>query len=335
VGICGTDREIVSFAYGTPPANSDFLIIGHEALARVQEVGDEVKTLKPGDWVVPMVRRPCDDPNCLACRSGQQDFCNSGRFLERGIKGLHGFMIEESLDTEHYLIPVPENLKDLAVLTEPLTIAEKSVKQILGIQQRLPWACPRSPEGPGCCHRALVFGAGTVGLLGCLLLLVRGFEVAVYSLEARDSFKARWIESLGAKYYSAADIATDKVAQVAGHFDAIYEATGASNVAFHLLPCLGANGIYVLTGVPSLGASHNLDTDLIMRRLVLENQLVFGSVNAGRGDYESAVKDLQEFLRRWPEQLKSLIASRIPLAQAPEALKERLPGIKNTIRVNA
>jgi threonine dehydrogenase-like Zn-dependent dehydrogenase len=270
----------------------------------------------------------------VACRLGQQDFCYSGRFLERGIKGLHGFMVEQSLDTEHYLIPVPENLKDIAVLTEPLTIAEKSVKQILNVQQRLPWACPRSPEGPGCCHRALVFGAGTVGLLGCLLFLVRGFEVAVYSLEPCDSFKARWVESLGAKYYSAANISTEKLPKTAGHFDAIYEATGASNVAFHLLPCLGPNGIYVLTGVPSLGNAHSLNTDLIMRRMVLENQLVFGSVNAGRSDYESAVRDLQEFLRRWPEQIASLIASRIPLEKAPSALKERLPGIKNTVRIN-
>src|SRR5690242_914277 len=39
VGVCGTDREIASFEYGTPPAGSDHLVLGHESLAEVVRVG--------------------------------------------------------------------------------------------------------------------------------------------------------------------------------------------------------------------------------------------------------------------------------------------------------
>src|SRR5260370_41628008 len=37
VGICGTDREICSFEYGIPPREDDYLLIGHEALAQVED----------------------------------------------------------------------------------------------------------------------------------------------------------------------------------------------------------------------------------------------------------------------------------------------------------
>src|SRR5439155_19989543 len=77
VGICGTDREICTFAYGQGPAGSDYLVLGHECLGEVVEVGSGVKGFKPGDLVVPSVRRPCGDPNCVPCREGRQDFCET------------------------------------------------------------------------------------------------------------------------------------------------------------------------------------------------------------------------------------------------------------------
>src|ERR1700744_5085493 len=64
VGICGTDREICTFAYGQGPAGNDYLILGLECLGEVGEAGAGVKNFKTGDLVVPSVRRPCTDPNC-------------------------------------------------------------------------------------------------------------------------------------------------------------------------------------------------------------------------------------------------------------------------------
>src|SRR6202034_4236172 len=142
VGICGTDKEIVTFQYGTPPAGSDYLIIGHESLGEVVEIGPDVKSLKKGDLVVTMVCRPCDHPECVACRAGRQDFCYTGDFTERGIKGRHGYMTEYVVDDAKYMNLVPADLRDVGVLVEPLTIAEKAIEQVWQVQSRLPWACP-------------------------------------------------------------------------------------------------------------------------------------------------------------------------------------------------
>src|SRR5215467_1925293 len=78
VGLCGTDREISSFEYGSPPAGSDHLVLGHESLAEVIEIGREVHNFQPGDLVVAMVRHPCPHAECKACRAGRPDFCTTG-----------------------------------------------------------------------------------------------------------------------------------------------------------------------------------------------------------------------------------------------------------------
>src|SRR5437588_6852786 len=142
VGICGTDKEIASFQYGTPPDGSEYLIIGHESLGEVVEVGARATKVKQGDLVVASVRRPCGHAECVACRHGRQDFCYTGDFSERGIKSRHGYMTELVVEEEQYLNVVSRELRDVAVLVEPLTIAEKSLTQLWQIQQRLPWGCP-------------------------------------------------------------------------------------------------------------------------------------------------------------------------------------------------
>ena len=166
VGICGTDREIARFDYGTPPPDSDYLVIGHESLGRVIEVGPAVTRVKKGDLVVTMVRRPCPHPDCRACTRGRQDFCFTGDFTERGIGGRHGFMTEHVVDDQKYMHVVPGHLRPVGVLVEPLTIAEKALIQVWDVQERLPWTAPGTPQGEGHGQRAVVLGAGPVGLLG-------------------------------------------------------------------------------------------------------------------------------------------------------------------------
>ncbi len=129
-GVCGTDKEICAFDYGTPPAGSEFLILGHESLGEIVEVGKSVTRVKKGDLVVPSVRRPCGHPDCTACAAGRQDFCYSGDFTERGIKGRHGYMTSLVVDDERFMNVVPRELRDVAILVEPLTIAEKALLQV-------------------------------------------------------------------------------------------------------------------------------------------------------------------------------------------------------------
>ncbi len=331
VGVCGTDREICAFQYGTPPAGSDYMILGHESLGEVAEVGSGVKTLRVGDLVVTMVRRPCPHAHCMACRAGRQDFCFTGDFHERGIKEHHGFMTESVVDDEKYMVRVPRDLRDIAILVEPLTIAEKALLQVWDVQERLPWGRPENARKTGYVHKAVVLGAGPVGLLGAMALVAGGFKTWVYSREPEPGPKSTLVESLGAEYISADNADFAKLAAEIGNIDLVYEATGASRASFELMKYLGVNGIFCFTGVPGRKAPVEVDTDLIMRNLVLKNQVAFGTVNAGRDAFEAAIRDLAVFVKKWPAQVRSLITGRHPIEEARDFLLSEPRGIKEVI----
>jgi threonine dehydrogenase-like Zn-dependent dehydrogenase len=332
VGICGTDREICHFDYGTPPPGSDHLVIGHESLTEVVEVGPGVTAVKPGDLVVPTVRRPCPHAHCWPCRSGRPDFCRTGDIRERGIKEAHGYMTEFVVEEEAYLNPVPPALRDVAALVEPLTIAEKSLFQLFDLQERLPWTCPHAEkEGPGHCHRALVLGAGPVGLLGAMALVVRGFETCVFAREPATGTKGDLCRAIGARYLSSETDPLETLREKLGPMDVIYEAAGSSRLAFDSLSVLGPNGVAILTGVPGLHGSSLVDTDRVMRGLVLSNQIILGTVNAGRDGFGAAIADLAEFKRRWPAAVAGLITGRHPIEAFSDLLLGQPGGIKNLI----
>jgi glucose 1-dehydrogenase len=334
-GVCGTDREICAFEYGTPPQGSPQLIIGHESLGQVLEVGSRVTRVKVGDLVVAMVRRPCSHAHCMACRSGRQDFCFTGQFNERGIKEQHGFMAQFVVDDEQYMNPVPHDLREIAVLVEPLTIAEKGLAQVWQVQARLPWGCPVLPDKPAAhCHKAVVLGAGPVGLLGAMALVNAGFDTHVYAREPLPNPKSAVVEMIGAKYLSAETHSLEDLAKAAGNVDLVYEATGASRLAFDMMKFLGANGIFIFTGVPGRRGPVQVDTDLIMRNLVLKNQVVFGTVNAGRDAFEAAIRDIGIFSQRWPQAMRSLITGRFRIREYRELLLGPSSGIKNVIELN-
>ncbi|MGD0137457.1 MAG: glucose 1-dehydrogenase [Tepidisphaeraceae bacterium] len=332
VGVCGTDKEIVSFQYGTPPQGSEYLVIGHESLGEVVQTGPGVKTLKKGDLVVMMVRRPCDHPQCVACRVGRQDFCYTGDFTERGIKGRHGFMTEYVVDDEKYMNLVPGNLRDVAVLVEPLTIAQKAIEQLWQVQARLPWACPAEAGKPAqFCHNAVVLGAGPVGLLGAMALGVQGFKTYVYSRTPPPNPRADLCSAIGAQYISSDETSVDEMARKVGRIDLVYEAVGASSLAFDVMRVLGTNGVFIFTGVPGRKAPIEVDTDLLMRDFVLKNQVIYGTVNAGKQAFLEAISDLEEYRRRWPDAVKRLITGRFRIDQAIDLLTGRVGGIKNVV----
>jgi threonine dehydrogenase-like Zn-dependent dehydrogenase len=335
VGICGTDKEISAFQYGTPPPGSDHLAIGHESLGEVIEVGPAVSRLRLGDLVVPMVRRPCPHERCAACRAGRQDFCYTGDFTERGIKEAHGFMTELVVDDERYMNVAPPALRDVAVLVEPLTIAEKGLMQLRQVQQRLPWACPDAPgKAPAHCRNAVVLGAGPVGLLGAMALVVAGFETFVYSRGSAGDPRARVATDIGARFVSADTTTIAELAVKVGNIDVVYEAAGASRAAFELMEVLGTNGVFIFTGVPGRKGPVEIDTDLLMRNLVLRNQVVFGTVNAPKQAFEAAIADLTTFVQRWPDTVRALISARVPLEAAPGLLAEGGAAIKNVVAIS-
>jgi threonine dehydrogenase-like Zn-dependent dehydrogenase len=332
VGICGTDREICSFHYGTPPPGQEYLVIGHESLGEVVQIGSAVTRCRVGDLVVPTVRRPCVHPDCLACRADRPDFCFTGDYTERGIKQLHGYLTELVVDDQKYMNPVPHDLRNVGILVEPLTIAEKALSEIVQVQQRLPWGCPTAAGNvEGYRHKAVVLGAGPVGLLGAMTLVVAGFKTYVYSRSPEPARRAALVESIGSTFVPAETTSVPKLAEQVGSIDLVFEAAGASSLAFEVMPHLGINGIFVFTGVPGRKSPITVDTSEIMRDLVLKNQVVFGSVNAGQSAFERAIRDLGVFVKRWPEAVRSLITGRHAIEAHRACLAGPPAGIKEVI----
>jgi glucose 1-dehydrogenase len=334
VGICGTDKEICTFVYGDPPAGDPYIVIGHESLGEVVEVGANVRGLKPGDLVVPSVRRPCPHDHCQPCRAELQDFCATGDFTERGIKMRHGFMTEYYVDQEEFLNYVPPALRDVAVLVEPLTIAEKGLAQAWVTQKRLPWIhADAPPDQPGKGLNAVVLGAGPVGILGAMTLIVNGFNTYVYSRSKAPNPKSELLESIGAKYISSLSESPEQLAKRVGNIDLIYEAIGVSDVSFDVMRVLGQNGVFVFTGIPAPGSTIPVMGNELMRNVVLKNQAIVGTVNADRAAFQGAIRDLGIFLERWPDALKSLITGRYTIDNYRDLLlgdKDR-NSIKNVI----
>lgn len=323
VGVCGTDKEICSFEYGSSPPGSDYFILGHESLGEVVETGPLVEGISRGDLVVGVVRHPCPDAACRACRSGHQDFCETAEYRERGIKDLHGFMTEFVIEDYRNLHVLPRELREVGVLVEPLTIAEKSFLELCAIDRRLPYARPR--------RRAVVVGAGAVGLLGAMLLVQDGYETWVYSRSRKPNPKADIAEEIGARYVSSSEMSPERFAARVGPIDLIYEAAGAVQTSYEMLYRLGPNGVFILTGVPRHGERVSLDPRLLSQNLVMFNQAVVGTVNAGRDAFTAAIRDLGQFLHRWPGPLAALITNRFPLERFWEPVAGRAGGIKNVI----
>lgn len=332
VGICGTDREICTFAYGTPPSDSDYLVLGHEALGEVVEAGPAVQGFRPGDLVVPTVRRPCPHDHCLSCRDARQDFCSTGDFTERGIKMVHGYLTEYFVEDQAHLIPVPHDLRDVAVLVEPLTVAEKALAQLWQVQRRLNWANETSPT-PGAGKTAVVLGAGPVGILGAMALVARGFETWVYSRSTAPNPKADLVHAIGARYVSCQTVPAAEFARQVGNIDLVYEAVGTARITFDVLQILGLNGVFIFTGIPPVKPAIPIEADTLMRRMVLMNQALIGTVNADRPAFENAIRDLAEFKRRWPDALRAVITGRHPIERYRDLLLGKATGIKNVITV--
>ena len=321
VGVCGTDREICSFEYGTPPAGAQEFVLGHEALGEIVAIGPDVTLFRTGELVVPTVRRPCSSRRCAPCRAGRQDFCVTKEFSERGIVRADGYLADLVLEQEGYLISVPGALREVGVLVEPLSVVCKGAEECALLRERFAFDSPHP--------RALVLGAGPIGLLAAMTFCADGHDTYVFSREAEDGPRAALIAEMGGHYVSSTRTSLDALRQRIGAVDLIFEAVGVPEVAWAALPSLAPNGIYVLTGVPAHGEPVAGDLRRWMRDIVLHNQVVVGVVNAGPSAYKQAVRRLEQFLALFPQTLRALIR-RVPLDQAPQVTR-RAQGIKDVI----
>jgi threonine dehydrogenase-like Zn-dependent dehydrogenase len=327
VGVDATDREINAAEYGAAPPKSDILILGHESFGRVEAVGANVREIEPGDYVVFMVRRP---GSSLYDLIGYQDMTTSDTYFERGISLRHGFLTEKVVDSADFAIKVPAALKQVGVLLEPTSVAEKAIRQAYKIQERLGVWRPR---------KAVVLGTGPLGLLAAMALRVRGLEVLGYALAPKPNRNADLLEAIGAGYVSASERSLKQTARDFGNVDLIVEATGYSPLVFEAMERLGKNGVLVLTGIA--GGDRKADAvhaDHILQSFVLGNKVVVGSVNAAKTDFERGVMDMAMAESLWPGWLSRLLTHPVEgLESWPEMirlLKEEKEAIKVFVEVS-
>ncbi len=308
LGVCGTDRDIISGEYGSAPPGQKRLILGHELLGRV-EIAPPGSGLVPGDLVVGIVRRP-DPVPCCACAAGEWDMCRNGLYTERGIKERHGYGAEHFRIEPEFAVKLDPSLGLLGVLLEPASILAKAWDHVDRIGGRSKGWRPRT---------LLVTGAGPIGLLAALMGAQRGLEVNVFD-RSWTGLKPQMIHALGGMQHADLDTVLERIQP-----DIVMECTGAPAVIRELLGRTAPDGIVCLLGVSATGRKLDVDMGAVNRTLVLDNDVVFGSVNANRDHYRSAAQALADADPAW---LRRLITRQVPLDRWNEALEHRPGDIK-------
>jgi threonine dehydrogenase-like Zn-dependent dehydrogenase len=310
VGVCGTDIEIVEGKYGWAPPGKTHLVLGHESLGRVIDPGP-VGALKKGDLVVGIVRRP-DPVPCPNCAVGEWDMCRNGKYAERGIKEVHGFMSERWRIEPEYAIKIDPGLGILGVLLEPATVIVKALEQVAIIGRRSFWE-PRT---------VLVTGAGPIGLLAALG--ARSFGLDVHVLDRMESGpKPDLVTALGATYHSGS------VREIGFEPDAIVECTGVGQVIADSIQAIGSSGIVCLTGVGHGGVVTAAACADIAASAVLKNNVIVGSVNANKRHWYRAGEMLARADRKW---LSGVITRREKPENFVQALQRRPDDIKVVVQ---
>ncbi|MCA9194566.1 MAG: glucose 1-dehydrogenase [Planctomycetales bacterium] len=297
VGVDATDREINDALYGNSPPGDDYLVLGHECFGKVLEVGPDVRLVKPGDYVTATVRRP---GGSIYDKIGTYDMTSEETYYERGINLLHGYLTEEFVDTEDYIVRVPDGLKHLHVLMEPMSCAAKAIQQAFECQRRMKVWRPQ---------RAFVLGAGQIGLLSTLVLKLRGLDVYTLARAKGPHLKSEIVEGLEAKYVATSETSLIELARQVGKADLIIDATGSSRIAFEAMQALGLNGALVWTSITGGKAVTEVPSDRVNIEWVLGNKLLLGSVNANREHFEAGIKDLAMGEVMYPGVLKKILTS--------------------------
>jgi len=313
VGICGTDIEILSGSYGWAPPGRDRLVLGHESLGRVLEA-PKTAPVAEGDLVVGIVRRP-DPVPCANCAVGEWDFCRNGQYTERGIKQHDGYLSERYRITPDFVVKLDPSLGILGVLLEPTSVVAKAWEQVDAIGSRAHWAPTK----------AVVTGAGPIGLLAAMLGVQRGLEVHVID-QMTDGPKPDLVRRLGAQYHTGA--VTDACADP----DVIIECTGVSSLVLDAIEHIGPGGVVCLTGVSAAGRSIEVDEGALNRSMVLANESVVGSVNANRRHYEDAAAALAKADRSW---LAGVVSRKVALDDWEQALTRQPDDVKVVVEVSA
>jgi threonine dehydrogenase-like Zn-dependent dehydrogenase len=161
----------------------------------------------------------------------------------------------------------------------------------------------------------MVIGAGAIGLMMTYLLRLADVEVLTASLEPENEL----VEQSGARYACTHDTDLSEL----GKFDLVIEAAGQAQLMAQTLGLLRRSGVACLLGIDPRKQKVELDGPVLGVDTILENRVLFGSVNAHRQDWLAAVADLDRARQRWPEALEQFVTLRVPLDRFSEAFEHR------------
>ena len=333
LGVCGTDREILHAATPHVPEGESQLVLGHECLARVLEVGSGVDLVKPGDLVVPAVRRPTTGSTTEGIEAfklnRRPDMMPWGAYVERGIVWEHGFSLPHWIDRPEFLYQVPAGIEEIAILSEPISVSEKAVREAEQAQAARLGTSEWIENPP----RVLVTGMGPIAFAAVICCRARGWNVTVYGRDAEDTFRANLVRGFDAQYVNADTLSfsPDNVEQEG--YELVLECTGNDRVMMQAAGLLAGCGIMVWLGASRLPQVREFDVNQIMRNAILGNHLYLGTVNNAPQDMQSAINHLSNLYSQYGETIAQMITEQVDPSDSLWHYSNREPqGIKTIVR---
>ena len=294
-GICGSDLHYYQDGgFGTVRIKEPF-IPGHEIAGEVQEVGDAVTRVRPGDRVAVNPSRPCGQ--CRYCLEGKARHCLDMRFFGSAMRFPHvqGGFREVLVCTEEQAVPIPEGLSmELAAFAEPLSVCLHGGTQ----------------AGPLLGRRVLVTGTGPIGALAVLVARHAGArEVVATDLADTPLALARQIGADLAINMRTEPEGLDRFKADKGFFDIVFEASGSGAALTSALDVARPGAVIVQLG---LGGAMQLPINtLVAKEIQLRGTFRFDV------EFEWAV----DFLASGAIDVSPLLTEVIPLDEAVRAFE--------------
>ena len=317
VAITRRDRLLLENRAAILPDGESFIIPGHVAMGKVVETGSMVKSFVPGDIVVPTIRRDCD--RCIDARS---DLCpHPERYQDSGLSGAHGFARDLLPVRGRYLIKIPPHLENLALLLPPLSVAEKAHQEAVQMMKRYSFYCYHESEDV--IPKALITGMGHIGIMLAYLLTLYNYKLTVLCRREADDLRSKVLEPLDLEYINTSRVPTTRLEKAGYSFRQLFETTGDPEYMLSVMPFMSPNAVMALMGAPEIDAGEKileLDVNRIFTRVVMGNQVLFGSIKAGRDAFESAVKHLTELSDLYHDALSAILTETFPIEEYQQLL---------------
>jgi len=286
-GICGSDLHMYD---GSHPVLRPPLVMGHEFVGRVAEVGAGVTDLKPGDRVIGMAGRGCGE--CEACKEGHYNWCEQLKVIGGHIPG--ALAEELVLPAEQFLV-IPEWIPDdQATLIEVGAVGMHTIQRYGDV------------EGKSC----LVLGAGPVGLVLVACLKAKGagpVVVSDISAARRELAHARGADIV---FDPREDGAEEKIkAAFPRGLDVAFDCAGREATLLTALRLTRRGASIILTAI--FPATCTIPMAQVQRA---ERQLI-GVQMYQREDFETTIRLLEEKKL----DLSGIVTHELPLQQTAEA----------------